>query len=107
MEIEVSDAEFEEKIIRQSGQKPMVVDFWAPWCAPCNFLSPILKKLAEEFEGKFVLAKVNVNDNREKAAEYGVMGIPAVKMFKEGKVVDEFVGAIPESQIREWLEKNI
>ena len=106
-EIEVKDADFNEKVIEASKGKPIVVDFWAPWCMPCNILSPTLEKLAKEHNGKFILAKVNVEKARTKAQEHAIMSIPAVKMFKDGKVVDDFIGALPEEEVKEWLDKNI
>lgn len=105
--IEVNDSNFEKEVIERSRQVPVVVDFWAEWCMPCMILSPVLEKLAEEYDSKFVLAKANVDNARIKAQEYRIMSIPAVKMFRNGKVFDEFVGAFPEGQIREWLDKNI
>jgi putative thioredoxin len=74
---------------------------------PCLMLSPILEKLAKEYNGKFILAKLNVDENRITSQKYGIMSIPSVKLFKNGKVVDEFVGALPEPSVREWLNKNI
>jgi len=105
--IDVNDENFEESVIEQSKRVPIVVDFWAPWCAPCLVLSPILEKLADEYKGKFVLAKMNVAESKNTAQRYDVMSIPNVKMFKDGKVVDEFIGAIPEPMVRKWLEKNL
>jgi len=74
---------------------------------PCLMLSPILEKLAKEYNGKFILAKLNVDENRITSQKYGIMSIPSVKLFKNGKVVDEFVGALPELSVREWLNKSI
>ncbi len=105
--IEVNDENFQEKVIKQSKKKPIVVDFWTSWCMPCLILAPILEKLAKEYNGKFILAKVNVDKSRKVSQEYGIMSIPSVKMFINGKVVDEFMGAMPESMVRKWLEKNI
>lgn len=105
--IEINDDNFQTRVLMKSMHTPIVVDFWASWCAPCRIISPVLEKLAQEFKGKFVLAKLNVEENRKKSQEYKIMSIPNVKMFKNGKIVDEFVGAIPESQIKSWLEKNI
>ena len=105
--IDVNDENFDENVIEQSNNVPVVVDFWASWCGPCMMLKPLLEKIAEEYKGKFILAKLNVEENQEKAGEYGIMSIPAVKMFKNGEIVDEFVGAMPESSIKEWLNTNL
>ena len=106
-EIEVDDNSFEKEVIERSKQIPVVVEFWAEGCPSCVVLAPLLEKLAKEYGGKFILAKVNVGDARTKAQEYWIMSIPAVKMFKDGKVFDEFVGALPASHIRKWLDKNL
>ncbi|MFH0956685.1 MAG: thioredoxin [Candidatus Aenigmatarchaeota archaeon] len=105
--IDVSDAQFAKLVIEKSRQVPVVVDFWAPWCGPCLSLKPVLERLSSEYERKFVLAKVDVDGNTENAVKYGVSGIPAVKMFKDGKVAAEFTGAKAEKVIREWLESNL
>jgi putative thioredoxin len=107
MEINVNDENFEKEVIEKSNQIPIVVDFWASWCAPCLMLSPILEKIARESENKFILAKANVDESKERATQFGVMGIPSVKLFKQGKVIDEFTGAMPEEPIKEWLDKNL
>ncbi len=106
-EIIVSDDNFKKEVIEHSKKVPVVVDFWAVWCGPCRFLGPVLEKLAEEYNGKFILAKLNVDENPESSQKYEVMSIPSVKMFKNGKVIVEFVGAIPESQVRKWLDGNL
>ena len=106
-EIEAKDADFNEKVVEASKDKPILVDFWAPWCMPCNMLSPVLEKLAEEYKGKFILAKVNVDEARTEAQKLGIMSIPCVKLFKDGKVVNEFIGALPEQDVRAWVDKNI
>ncbi len=105
--INVSDNDFERQVIEQSRNVPVVVDFWATWCAPCRMLGPILDRMAEKYKGKFVLAKLNVDENPLTSHKYGIMSIPSVKMFKNGAVVDEFVGALPESAIDEWIRRNI
>lgn len=106
-EIDVTDDEFDEKVIKQSKSKPVVVDFWAPWCGPCRMLGPVLGKVAEDYKGKFLLAKVNVEENQKISEKYDIMSIPAVKLIKDGKIVDEFVGAMPESAITEWIDNHL
>lgn len=105
--IEVTDKEFQDKVIKKSSSTPVVVDFWAPWCMPCKMLGPVLERLEKDYRGKFLLVKVNVDQNKEQAQLYGVGGIPAVKMFRDGKMVAEFVGCIPEEVIKEWLDRNL
>jgi putative thioredoxin len=105
--IEANDADFKEKIIEASKGVPIVVDFWAEWCMPCMMISPVLEKLAEEYAGKFILAKVDVDEAHQAAQTYRIMSIPCVKMFKNGELADEFIGALPEAQVREWLGKNL
>lgn len=107
MKIDVTDKDFKEKVLEQSKEKPVVVDFWATWCVPCLMLGPILEKLALEYKDKFILAKLNVDENPIVSQTYGIMSIPAVKMFKNGEVADEFVGALPEPHVKKWLEKNL
>ncbi len=107
VEIEVNDENFQQEVIEKSKEVPVVVDFWAAWCMPCMMLAPVLEKLAHEYGGKFVLAKLNVDNAPVTAQSYGVMSIPTVKMFKNGKVVDEFIGAMPEEMVRTWLDKNL
>ena len=107
VKIEVNDDSFEEKVIRQSANVWVVVDFWAEWCMPCRMLGPVLEKIAEEYKGKLVLAKVEVDKNPKISQMYRISSIPAVKIFRDGKVVDEFVGALPESQVREYFDKRV
>lgn len=104
---DVSVADFEEKVIAASHRAPVLVDFWAAWCQPCRILKPVLEKLAAEYGGRFTLAKVNSDENQELAARWGVRGIPAVKAFVNGQMVDEFTGALPEAQVREFLARLI
>lgn len=102
----VTEDTFDKDVIEQSKTIPVVVDFWAPWCMPCKILGPVIGKLAVEYKDKFVLATVNVDENPLLANTYGIRSIPTVLLFKDGKHVDGFAGAVPEQSIRKWLERN-
>ncbi len=99
--------DFRSSVIERSRQVPVVVDFWAPWCAPCRILGPVIERLAEDAGGRWELVKVDTEQQPELAQAFEVMGIPAVKLFHHGEVVAEFTGALPEEQIRSWLDANL
>lgn len=101
--VDASDLDFDERVIDRSRTVPVVVDFWAPWCGPCRSLGPVLEGLAGEAGGRWELVKVNVDDSPGLAVRYGIQGIPAVKAFREGKEVAQFVGAQPRPQVEHWL----
>jgi putative thioredoxin len=105
--INVNEADFEYQVIAYSQQVPVVVDFWAEWCVPCKTLGPMLEKLAEEADGDFRLAKINVDDNPNLARQFNIRSIPTVKAFRNGQSVGEFVGVLPEARLREFVTKLI
>jgi putative thioredoxin len=102
--VEVTEVSFEQEVVERSRQVPVVVDFWADWCGPCKALSPALEKAEASRQGKVVLAKVDVDANPQLAALFKVLGIPAVKAFRDGQLVDEFTGALPPARIEAFFD---
>ena len=105
MALEITDSSFQEVVLQ--SDKPVLVDFWAPWCGPCRMLSPVIEQLHNEFEGKAVVAKVDIDNNQQVALEYGIKSIPTLLIFKNGEVVDKIVGLSPKEVIVEKLSAHL
>ena len=102
---ETTDKTFASEVLNSSI--PVLVDFWAPWCGPCRQLSPIIDEIAKELAGKIEVYKCNVDDNPETPSKFGVRGIPSLMIFKDGKLFDSKVGALPRASLTEWITKNL
>lgn len=101
----VEDGTFQEKVL--GADRPTLVDFWATWCAPCRAIAPVVEELASQYDGKVDFYKLNIDENPDTPGNYGVRGIPTLILFKDGKVVDQVVGAVPKSQLDSMIQKAI
>ena len=104
---ESSSAEFAEDVMVASRDTPVIVDFWAEWCGPCKQISPILSELAEDYKEKILIAKVNIDENPEVPSNYGIMSIPTLILFKDGKSVSSQIGVAEKSSLTQWIDDNI
>ena len=103
--IHVTDSDFEQEILK--SEKPALVDFWAPWCGPCQRIAPIIEELATEYKDKVKVAKINVDESRKVATDMGVMSIPTLMLFKGGKVIDKVIGLVPKDRLKEIVNKAL
>ncbi|MFQ6084525.1 MAG: thioredoxin [Candidatus Aminicenantia bacterium] len=101
--VEITEANFEREVLQ--SEIPVLIDFWAVWCGPCRMIAPIVEELAEQYEGKLKVGKLDVDNNPQIAAKYGIRSIPTLLLFREGKVVEQIVGAVPRTYIESKLEK--
>lgn len=103
--IEVKDATFQNEVL--DSNDPILVDFWAAWCGPCRMMAPVLEEMAQDYSGKMKVAKLNVDENPESASTYGVMSIPTLILFKQGKAVERFVGFKPKQELARLIDSNL
>ncbi len=103
--VELTRDNFEQKVV--NSDKPVLIDFWASWCGPCRAVAPVMEELAEQYDGKAVIGKVNVDDENELSAKFRIMSIPTIMLFKGGQVVDKIVGSRPKADFENLLNKNI
>ncbi len=104
---DIDESNYQQVVLQGSHQVPVLVDFWASWCQPCQMLMPLLARLVDEYQGRFLLAKLNTEEQQAIAAQFGIRSIPTVKLFKDGAPVDEFMGALPEADIRAFLDRHL
>ena len=102
--VKVTDSNFEQDVLKSS--EPVVVDFWAEWCGPCRMIGPALEEISNEMSGKVKIAKLNVDENPQVASQYGIRSIPALMMFKDGKMVSQKIGAAPKGDLSRWIQAS-
>ncbi len=105
MEVKVNDKNFKHEVLESSV--PVLVDFWAPWCGPCQMVAPVVEEIAKEYKGKLKVCKINVDEASDTASDYGILSIPTLAIFKDGKEVDKFVGALPKSALETVIKPHI
>jgi len=103
MVLDITDQTFEEEVLK--AIQPVLVDLWAPWCGPCRMVSPVVESLSEKNKGKFKFCKINVDENQKTASQYSVMSIPTLMFFRDGKVIDTVIGAVPESTLQAKIDE--
>lgn len=103
--VQLNDGNFKTEVLESN--LPVLVDFWAPWCGPCKMVGPVVEKIAQDYEGKLKVGKLNVDENSQTASQYGIMSIPSLLFFKDGKVIDQIVGAVPKQQFIEKIDKVV
>ncbi len=103
--VEITDDNFKKEV--EQSSLPVLVDFWAPWCAPCRMIAPVIEELAEEYDGKIKVAKYNTEDSSQKAMELQVVSIPSIIIFKDGKEVDRSIGVMPKEKLKEFIDNQI
>jgi len=105
MEVKLTDENFEEEVLK--SDLPVLVDFWAPWCGPCNMVAPVVKEIAGEYEGKLKVCKLNVDEASAVASKYGIMSIPTLMVFKGGEIAEQIIGAVPKEHIEEKIKSHL
>lgn len=103
--VHLSDENFDQEVLK--SELPVLVDFWASWCGPCQMMGPVISKLAEEYEGKIKICKLNIDEGRETAIKYSVMSIPTINIFKSGEVVNQITGAVSEAELKNKIDSSI
>ena len=104
---QIKDADFQQSVLESSNNQPVLVDFWAEWCGPCKALGPILENVASEFEGKVAVKKINIDENPESPANFGIRSIPTIIMFKNGSVADTKIGLSSEADLKNWINSHL